>query len=894
MYFPTDRHCLPQNEGKHADQEVTKCWSALADATLFPALPLLSLLIIAPWLLGGRTAYLLQYICVGVTVCVAFWFFSRIRGCAKSIDIPLVALPVLFAILFGLFQLTPLSTETITKFSPVASHLWQLSEQSGNDAVKGEGRGNSSRQTISLYPASTRSDVSLLVLASIVFIVSAQLFAQEQVQGKLWWLLLGNGAALSIFGIIQQLTWNGKLYWFYKPSQVNMAFGPYVNHNHAAGYLLMCLGGGLGLLMSNQMLRRDSTRQSESIRRKNKSLSFLAGFLTLCVVIGILCSLSRGAFVAMAGAGVITLSVSALYAGRGLKFPYQLVAVAMLAVVILIGIGLSSTVSDRLDSITKQDVTRNTRIQHWRQASRTVPDFWLTGSGLGTYRYIHRLYMTQPGEEWFYHAENQYLEAMVEGGVVGLGLLLVAMVLMVVVSVFSLRKAPGIRSRPFALAVLFALTSQSIHAFFDFGLYAPANMLLLAAICGAGAGQACQFSDFSRWPRLITFLRLRSPLVTGVFILALVLQSLFPLTESYKATVMHSAHTRFVNEMRDPGLPTEDKEISLLNFSARLQRYPDDLRYQLAIADGWIEQYRERAYRLLVEKKDGTERDDWKQNPKGEVSRNRVIWEQTSLAHLDQLAGRWYRSGYHRSLRNLRDQQVVKETLRPAFRHLLLARRASPLLPRVHFSLAQLSFLVREPEGSNPYLQPITQMAYRRADLMYQAGLYYFEQADYERAVDCWKISLAESELYAAAIYQHSLSLPDRNKLPIGSLPFSASVLIDLAKNASEQEDGADRLALLRRAEKLLLAEGESRAETFYQLAVVSELKNSPDEAIDHFKKALELAPRNLEWRFQYAQLLQKQGKYGEALKQAKACTQADGSNSMYRELYLAVYSKKN
>ena len=656
----------------------------------------------------------------------------------------------------------------------------------------------------------------------------------------------------------------------------------------------MCLGGGLGLLMSNQMLRRNSTRQSESIRGKNRSLNFLAGFFTLCVVIGILCSLSRGAFVAMAGAGVITLSVSALYAGRGLQFPYQLLAVAVLAVVILGGIGLSSSVSDRLDSITRQDVTQNTRIQHWRQASRTVPDFWLTGSGLGTYRYIHRLYMTQPSEEWFYHAENQYLEALVEGGAVGLGLLLAAILLMIAVSVFSLRKAPGIHSRPFALAVLFALTSQSIHAFFDFGLYAPANMLLLAAICGAGAGQACQFSDFSRWPRLITFLRLRSPVVTGVFMLALILQSLFPLAESYQATVMHSAHARFVNEMRDPGLSMEDREISLLNFSACLQRYPDDLRYQLAIADGWIEQYRERAYRLLVEKKEGAEQAAWKRNSKEETTRDRVIWEQTSLAHLNRLAGRWYRSGYHRSLRNLRDQQVVKETLRPAFRHLLLARRASPLFPRVHFSLAQLSFLVREPEGSNPYLQPITQMAYRRADLMYQAGVYYFEQADYGRAVDCWKVSLAESDLYATAIYQLAVVAAEEKRLPLDSLPFPPAVLIRIAEGVSGQEGSSVRYALLQQAEELLLAEAEPQAETFHQLAVVAELKNSPDEAITHFKKALELAPHNLGWRFRYAQLLQKQGKYEEALKQAKACTQADGSNSMYRELYLAVYSKKN
>ncbi len=848
---------------------------------------LLGVLLLSPWMLGGRPAQILQYLCLGVSASVLAWFFAQSRDRAGAINIPLVAIPLFVAILFGLLQLFTWNADTVSTISPTASRFWSLTENPIGDGSETEHR--NAAQTLSLYPASTRHDVSLLTLALIVFLISAQFFAREQRQVKLWWLLLINGAALSLFGVLQQLTWNGKLFWFYEPAQINMAFASYVNHNHAAGYLLMCLGGGLGILMSNQVLRKNSTKQAAV--RPGKGSNLLAGLLTLCIVIGILCSLSRGAFVAMAGAGLITLTISAFYAGRGLKFPYQLLSVALLAVAVLVGTGFSSTVSQRLDSITRQDFNQNTRIQHWLESSNTIPDFWLTGSGLGTYRYIHRLYMEQPSEEWFYHAENQYLEAMIEAGVIGLGLIFIVIGLMIAAIIFSLRKAPGISSRPFALAVLFALLSQCIHAFFDFGLYAPANMILLAAICGAGAGQASQFSDFSRWPHLFTFLRLRSSWLGAGFIFALSLQSLFPLAEAHKVAVLETAHARFVAQMTDPESTVEDKEVATLEFSDQLRNKPDDFRFQLALAEAWIELYREKAYLLLSETKESEQ----KRDEQGRVVRNPVIWSQTSIDNLNRLAGQWYRLGHLASLQNLRGQPVVKQTLRPAFRHLLLAREASPLFPRVHFTLAELSFLIRDPEGANPYLRPITELASRRCDLMYQAGLFYFEQSDYERAVACWKQSLQESDSYAVAIYQHSSGAPNGKRFPIELLPFSPATLIQLAEEISERSDQEQiRREILQRAKRILQKRDRHDPETHYQLAVVAELNRSPGEAIGHYKKALQLAPENLEWRYRYAQLLQKEGEFQEALKQAKACTQADTGNSLYRELYLAVYSQTN
>ena len=50
---------------------------------------------------------------------------------------------------------------------------------------------------------------------------------------------------------------------------------------------------------------------------------------------------------------------------------------------------------------------------------------------------------------------------------------------------------------PIALVGLFALSTQAIHACFDFGLYLPANMVLFALLCGAIASRAARLE--TRW-----------------------------------------------------------------------------------------------------------------------------------------------------------------------------------------------------------------------------------------------------------------------------------------------------------------------------------------------------------------------------------------------------------
>src|SRR5262249_56138449 len=71
------------------------------------------------------------------------------------------------------------------------------------------------------------------------------------------------GLALAVFGLLQNFAWNGKFFWVIElRSQPPSPFGPFVNHNHFAGFLEMlapipvalilrrAIRGGLAFLFS--------------------------------------------------------------------------------------------------------------------------------------------------------------------------------------------------------------------------------------------------------------------------------------------------------------------------------------------------------------------------------------------------------------------------------------------------------------------------------------------------------------------------------------------------------------------------------------------------------------------------------------------------------------------
>ena len=360
---------------------------------------------------------------------------------------------------------------------------------------------------VSSYPPATRMRLCELLLGVTAYFLFSRLLIRPSQISWFFGVVMVTGVAVAAFGLVQHAGWNGKLYWFYELIHGGQPFGPFVNGNNAGGFLLMCFAAANFFIASR--IFRGTSPQSGLTHRKSKSklkevVEFFGKALAqldnrrlyvcgamLLIASGIATSLSRGALVALA---VSTIT------GWMMLFSNKRLVLLFSAAVLLVGIAVAlytegnssnlrpTTVAESLQSMT--DVTKATsnRLQHWSVAWRLIKDNWGTGTGLGTYALSYPPYQQQHLTKIFAHAESQYVEALAELGVFGLVILLIVIGLFLRVSLELVHETDAF-SRAVGVSGLMTLVSQMISGALDFGLYQPANTLLMAGMMGAVVGR---------------------------------------------------------------------------------------------------------------------------------------------------------------------------------------------------------------------------------------------------------------------------------------------------------------------------------------------------------------------------------------------------------------------
>jgi len=882
-------------------------------AELLGLVAVLGVVTATPWLFGGVQSGVQVWLFAGVLIALACCLIKQLAGGAASTRWPVAVVPLIGAIGLGVFQLVPLDAGTTASLSPAGTELrsWLLPTQASPDAALERNVGIAAagvRQPLSLYPASTRRDLAVLVLAVAVFILGSVLFTTPRAQLWLCGLVALNGAALAFFGLVQQLTWNGLLYWTVPLSMGGGPFGPFVNKNNAGGFLNLCLACGVGMtvwavgrhrpdysdrgmayLDEKRSFPAQAWRQLTGFVARLNAWTVAALSLTGCIVGGILCSLSRGSGIAMIGATVLT-TLFVLCARRRSVRLWAIGLAAAAGLGLVSWVGMTDAVRARFATLLDQETVTQNRIPHWRDGMKAAGDFWPLGSGLGTYRYVYRPYEERSSQVWYYHAENQYLEALVEGGIVGLGLMLAMIGLVGAAAWRLLRDDPDARSFAFGVAGVFALSGQVICGFFDFGLYVPANVLLFALLCGAVSGRAAGLTKGPRAdPSPPTPLpasgargaalggvwqffgrgRVLSPLVTASILGATVWGSLETrCVAAVETTLKNVRLTQPPNEVSPGALAAAIREVE-----AALERREDDAEAQHRMATLWLHLYRASAYRQLRE-----EMASGSDDPR--------LWQATSQIVLHGRAQYFVRNKLLSELEKLRGEPVVKENLTPALKHLVLARRACPLLAEVHVTLGELCVLAADPAGDRVHIERARRLAPSDADLLFRCGLLDLQAGRIESASASWQQSLALSRRYLDDVLLLAGQELSPSQMVERVLPDSPELLIELAQGRYRgKEHAAIRRMLADRAERLIGRVELPEEEQYYLRASARALKELYPEAIADYVRAVELRPQKVGWRYQLALLLEREGRISEAHEQAKLCARMDPHNGKYRSL---------
>jgi len=318
---------------------------------------------------------------------------------------------------------------------------------------------------ISVNRAASRSMLFLIVSYAIAFIVTINVIRRRSQIARLVTAMVVVGFIVAMIGILGEAAPNGKIMWFRDPPSGAISFGPFVNRNHFAGYMVMSVLVALGMLVGT----------------RNREKRILLGFASAMMMASVLVSASRGGAFSLVVGGIVfgLLMLSARSARRNVA---PVAVVCGLALVAAVALGIQPLLS-RAAGIAAP-AGEEYRLGVWKDATRIIAGFPILGVGLGGFRSIFPMYKTLPVQLTFTHVENDYLQLVVEMGIVGftIGMAFIAVIVRYVMKSLTLKRSTYTRGIIIGLSA--AAAAMLVHSMFDFNLHVPSNGLLFALILG--------------------------------------------------------------------------------------------------------------------------------------------------------------------------------------------------------------------------------------------------------------------------------------------------------------------------------------------------------------------------------------------------------------------------
>jgi O-antigen ligase len=396
---------------------------------------------------------------------------------------------VLLAGAIGL-QIIPLPNALFSRVSPAGDRLLQEHDVSyalqRTSAVD-----NRSRPSHALSIAPARTGLALALFAGFsIFLIGVTRLLERDGLSALMRGLAALGAILALVGIVSERLYTGRIYGFWTPvfDAVN-PFGPFVNTNHFAGWMLMGLPlslGYLGGLLSRRarLPFRDWRQQLLWLASPNANEVVMVAFACMSMALALVLTLSKSGL----GGLLIALLIMAPFLTRWQQTLAQRLAVAgylVLLVVVALGLtGLEAIGARFVESQSGDPWELPGRLDAWRFTLRIIDDFRWTGTGLNTFGVASILYDPNARAIHYAEAHNDYLQLVAEGGILlGLPLLLLCLALAREVRRrFREEALVDPMSRHLRIGAVAALIAIGFQELVDFSLQMPGNAALFCVV----------------------------------------------------------------------------------------------------------------------------------------------------------------------------------------------------------------------------------------------------------------------------------------------------------------------------------------------------------------------------------------------------------------------------
>ena len=327
-------------------------------------------------------------------------------------------------------------------------------------------------RSLSLQPSATQERLLWYLALLLGFLTVRQRVGDKDLYRAYRGALFVMAGLLALFALVQDQTWNGKIYWIRRPRSDPDAFGPYVSPTHFVGVMELFTPWLVGYAWALfRRLGRDAYRD----------IRFAAAVLgaVICVVASIASASKAGAVLILGG-----LALLGLIGAR--QWRTRLIVIG-LAVVLASGgfvLRTETRLGERVESYLARaegDHLLEGRTAVWAATADLIGDFPITGAGFGSYSEVVSRYAPAGSANRFFRAHNDYLEVVAEGGWVAAGLIVW------LVAGFGIRAARRLRRHRGSLSVSrlglgLGLGSLAVHALVDFNHQIPANALLFVAL----------------------------------------------------------------------------------------------------------------------------------------------------------------------------------------------------------------------------------------------------------------------------------------------------------------------------------------------------------------------------------------------------------------------------
>jgi len=338
---------------------------------------------------------------------------------------------------------------------------------------------------LSITPQLTRAAGLALLVPLAVFIGSRALGARGLL--LLAQLLLVIAVLEAILGLVQYGTaQSGDMILAVSGRSGNSAVGTYANRNHLAGLLAMTLPVTLALLYDSLGRERSASGSGHWRRRAaflgsargNAALLYAAAALILLV--GVVFTRSRmGISMVILGVLLTTLLFARRIGGS------NTFGVTGSVIAIALGFGIAIGLAPVLDRFSVAGLTEDGRVELFSAALLRIGQLFPVGTGPGTFPSAFP--PVQPvgfGALFPNHAHNDYLEWIMDAGIVAVVLIVLALILYLRQWTRVYSRNEWTRSRFLQAGAGIGLLLIALHELVDYNLAIPANQAYFALLAG--------------------------------------------------------------------------------------------------------------------------------------------------------------------------------------------------------------------------------------------------------------------------------------------------------------------------------------------------------------------------------------------------------------------------